>query len=80
MLGLMENKLESKNNPWGYELCFNDNCQQRQRSLLPLTLISHNLWRYPFITRDKRLIYPKFRRFVALRLAKFAFYSYLCIV
>jgi hypothetical protein len=39
----MENKLESKNNPWGYELCFNDNCQQRQRSLLPLTLISHNL-------------------------------------
>jgi hypothetical protein len=25
----MEKQLEMKNIPWGYELCFNDNCQQQ---------------------------------------------------
>jgi len=25
----MEKKLEMKNIPWGYELCFNANCQHR---------------------------------------------------
>ena len=29
----MEKKLEMKNIPWGYELCFNDNCQQREKCL-----------------------------------------------
>ena len=30
MLGLMENQLKYENIPNGYELCFNNNCQQRE--------------------------------------------------
>jgi hypothetical protein len=33
MLGLMENQLKYENIPNGYELCFNNNCQQRERCL-----------------------------------------------
>ena len=29
----MKKELEIKNIPWGYELCFNDNCQQREKCL-----------------------------------------------
>ena len=31
MLGIMKNSNEMKNIPWGYELCFNDNCQLREK-------------------------------------------------
>lgn len=33
MLGLMENQLEYKNIPWGYQVCFNENCQLRDKCL-----------------------------------------------
>ena len=33
MLGLMENQLKYENIPNGYELCFNNNCQQRESCL-----------------------------------------------
>ena len=33
MLGLMENQLNSKNIPSGYKLCFNEECQQRNRCM-----------------------------------------------
>ena len=33
MLGLMENQLNSKNIPSGYKLCFNEECQQRDRCM-----------------------------------------------
>ena len=33
MLGVMENRLELKNIPWGYELCFNESCPLRDRCL-----------------------------------------------
>ena len=29
----MKKQLESKNIPWGYELCFNENCQLRDKCL-----------------------------------------------
>ena len=33
MLGLMENQLESKNIPYGYQLCFNEECQLRDKCM-----------------------------------------------
>ena len=33
MLGLMENQLNSKNIPSGYKLCFNEECQLRDRCM-----------------------------------------------
>ncbi len=33
MLGLMENQLKYENIPNGYELCFNNNCHEKQLTL-----------------------------------------------
>ena len=33
MLGVMENQLEYEKIPWGYELCFNKDCQLRDQCL-----------------------------------------------
>jgi len=33
MLGLMEKRLEYKNIPYGYELCFNEKCQLRDKCM-----------------------------------------------
>ena len=33
MLGLMKNELNLKNIPWGYELCFNNDCALRQQCM-----------------------------------------------
>ena len=33
MLGIMEKRLEYKNIPYGYELCFNENCQLRDNCM-----------------------------------------------
>ena len=33
MLGIMEKRLEYKNIPYGYELCFNENCQLRDKCM-----------------------------------------------
>ena len=33
MLGVMEKTLESKNIPWGFELCFNSDCPLRDKCL-----------------------------------------------
>lgn len=33
MLGVMEKRIDIKNIPWGYELCFNADCQLREKCL-----------------------------------------------
>ena len=33
MLGLMNNELKLKNIPWGYDLCFNNDCALRQQCM-----------------------------------------------
>lgn len=33
MLGVMEKQLESQNIPWGYPLCFNEDCPLREKCL-----------------------------------------------
>ena len=32
-LDIMENNKELKNIPWGYELCFNENCELREKCM-----------------------------------------------